>query len=263
VTGGSASGTAPVALVTGARRGLGAATALALAEAGFRILANDVVEDAHVEALMGELARRGASARFLRHDIADVDGHARFLEAAAGLFGRIDCLVNNAGIQVARRIGILEVEPAEFDRVLAVNLRGTFFLTQQVARWMIAGAEAGAPAMRTIINITSANATLASVDKAAYCISKSALSMMTKLYALELGRHGIGVFEIRPGLMLTDMTATVREKYADYVAANAVLGRWGEPSEIGKAVATLASGAIPYATGEVINIDGGIHIQRL
>lgn len=258
-----ASGAAPVALVTGARRGLGAATALALAQAGFRIVANDVVEDAHVEALMGELARHDAAARFLRHDLADVDGHASFVERAAGVFGRIDCLVNNAGIQVARRVGILEVEPAEFDRVLEVNLRGTFFLTQQVARWMIANADAASAAKRTIVTITSANAALASVDKAAYCISKSALSMMTKLYALELGRHGIGVFEIRPGLMLTEMTAPVREKYAGYVAANAVFGRWGEPSEIGKAVATLASGAIPYATGEVLNIDGGIHIQRL
>jgi NAD(P)-dependent dehydrogenase (short-subunit alcohol dehydrogenase family) len=254
--------TAPVALITGARRGLGAAAALALAGAGFRIVANDIAEDAPAGQLMDELARRGTAARFLRHDIADTDGHARFVADAAACFGRLDCLVNNAGIQVARRVPILEIDPAEFDRVLDVNLRGTFFLTQQVARWMVANpAGAGAP-RRSIITITSANAALASVDKAAYCVSKSALSMMSKLYALELGRHAIAVFEIRPGLMLTEMTAGVREKYAGYVAANAVFGRWGEPDEVGRAVAALAGGAIPYATGEVVNVDGGLHIQR-
>lgn len=258
----AAAGDAPVALVTGARRGLGAATALALAGAGFRIVATDLVDDAHGEALMAELASRDVPARFLCHDLADIDGHARFVDTAAGAFGRIDCLVNNAGIQVARRVGILDVEPQDFDRVLAVNLRGTFFLTQQVARWMISAAGA-TPVKRTIINITSANAGLASVDKAAYCLSKSALSMMTQLYALELGRRDIAVFEIRPGLMLTEMTVPVREKYAGYVAANVVSGRWGAPSEVGRAVASLASGAIPYATGEIINIDGGMHIQRL
>lgn len=263
MTAAGAAGDAPVALVTGARRGLGAAIALALAGAGFRIVANDIVEDAHAGTLMAQLESRDVPARFLRHDLADVDGHARFVETAADAFGRIDCLVNNAGIQVARRVGILDVEPAEFDRVLAVNLRGTFFLTQQVARRMIAAADGATPVKRTIINITSANAALASGDKAAYCLSKSALSMMTQLYALELGRRDIAVFEIRPGLMLTEMTLPVREKYAGYVAANVVSGRWGEPSEIGKAVASLATGAIPYATGEVINIDGGMHIQRL
>lgn len=258
----AAAGDAPVALVTGARRGLGAATALALAGAGFRIVATDLVDDARGEALMAELASLDVPARFLCHDLADIDGHARFVDTAAGAFGRIDCLVNNAGIQVARRVGILDVEPQDFDRVLAVNLRGTFFLTQQVARWMISAAGA-TPVKRTIINITSANAGLASVDKAAYCLSKSALSMMTQLYALELGRRDIAVFEIRPGLMLTEMTEPVREKYAGYVAANVVSGRWGAPSEVGRAVASLASGAIPYATGEIINIDGGMHIQRL
>jgi NAD(P)-dependent dehydrogenase (short-subunit alcohol dehydrogenase family) len=264
MTAGDAAGDAPVALITGARRGLGAATALALAAAGFRIVVNDVVEDADAGALLGELASRGARARFLRHDIADTGGHADFIAAAAGCFGRIDCLVNNAGVQVARRVGMLEIDEAEFDRVLDINLRGTFFLTQHVARWMVAH-PAGAPhrPRRSIVTITSANAALASVDKAAYCISKSALSMMNTLYALELGRHGIAVFEIRPGLMLTDMTASVREKYAGYVAANAVFGRWGEPDEVGRTVAALASGAIPYATGEILNVDGGIHIRRL
>lgn len=264
MTAGDGAGDTPVALVTGARRGLGAATALALAQAGFRIVANDVVEDADAEALLGELAGRGAQARFLRHDIAETGGHAGFVARAAGCFGRIDCLVNNAGVQVARRVGMLEIDEAEFDRVLDINLRGTFFLTQHVARWMVAH-PAGAPdrPRRSIVTITSANAALASVDKAAYCVSKSALSMMNKLFALELGKHGIAVFEIRPGLMLTDMTASVRGKYADYVAANAVFGRWGEPDEVGRTVAALASGAIPYATGEILNVDGGIHIRRL
>jgi 3-oxoacyl-[acyl-carrier protein] reductase len=264
VTSTDVAGGPPVALVTGARRGLGAATARALGQAGFRIVANDVVEDADAETLLGDLARGGCQARFLRHDIADTGGHARFVAAAVACFGRLDCLVNNAGVQVSRRVGMLEIDEAEFDRVLDVNLRGTFFLTQHVARWMVAHpAAAQDRPRRSIVTITSANAALASVDKAAYCVSKSALSMMNKLFALELGRHGIAAFEIRPGLMLTDMTAQVREKYAAYVAANAVFGRWGEPDEVGRTVAALATGAIPYATGEVLNVDGGIHIPRL
>ncbi|SMF12951.1 NAD(P)-dependent dehydrogenase, short-chain alcohol dehydrogenase family [Xaviernesmea oryzae] len=250
----------PVALVTGGRRGLGRGIALSLAQAGFDIVLNDVVEDEETYATIKALGAFGISARFLRHDIGDIEGHAAFVRAAAASFGRIDCLVNNAGIQVPRRIGLLEVGAEEFDRVVNINLRGTFFLTQEIARWMRAN---DGRDRRSIISITSSNASLASTDKAAYCLAKSALSMMTALFALELGDHNIQVYEIRPGLMATDMTAMVREKYANYIAENTLFKRWGEPDDVGRAVAALATGAIPYASGEIINVDGGMHIRRL
>jgi NAD(P)-dependent dehydrogenase (short-subunit alcohol dehydrogenase family) len=164
---------------------------------------------------------------------------------------------------VPRRIGLLDVGPGEFDPVIAVNMRGTFFLTQSVARWMVAHPPEAGGRSRSIITVTSANAAMASMDKAAYCLAKSALSMMTSLFALTLGPHNIGVFEIRPGLMMTDMTLDVRDKYAAYVDQMTVFRRWGDPSEVGRAVASIALGAVPYASGQVINVDGGMHIQRL
>jgi 3-oxoacyl-[acyl-carrier protein] reductase len=251
----------PVALVTGARRGLGRGIAYSLAKAGFDLVLNDLHDDRDVAETVEGAEALGARVRFIQHDVADISKHAAFVSQAAGVFGRLDCLVNNAGVQVPRRIGMLEVEADEFDFVVNVNLRGTFFLTQEVARHMVANGAATGP--RSIISITSANAALASTDKAAYCLAKSALSMMTSLFALELGEHNVQVFEIRPGLMATDMTAMVREKYADYVDRNTLFKRWGEPDDIGRAVAALATGAIPYTSGEVLNVDGGMHIRRL
>jgi NAD(P)-dependent dehydrogenase (short-subunit alcohol dehydrogenase family) len=252
----------PVAVVTGARRGLGRAIALSLADAGFDLIINDIIEDKDSEDVVASLMGKGADARFIRHDVGDVAGHAEFVAKATAKFGRIDCLVNNAGVQVPRRVSLLEIEPGEFDGVLAVNLRGTFFLTQHFARWMIAEVPTPGSIPRSIITVTSANSVLASVDKAAYCLAKSALSMMTALFALELGRHNIGVFEIRPGLMTTDMTVAVREKYASYVDQTTVFGRWGEPEDVGRAAAAIATGTIPYSSGQIINVDGGMHIPR-
>lgn len=251
----------PVALVTGARRGLGRGIAYNLAKAGFDLVLNDLHEDDDAAETIKGVEAFGARVTFIRHDVADIANHPAFVSKAVGAFGRLDCLVNNAGVQVPRRISLLEVEADEFDLVVDVNLRGTFFLTQEVARYMAAnGLVADA---RSIISITSSNSALASTDKAAYCLAKSALSMMTSLFALELGEHNIQVFEIRPGLMATDMTAMVREKYADYVDRNTLFKRWGEPDDVGRTVAALATGAIPYTSGEVINVDGGMHIRRL
>jgi 3-oxoacyl-[acyl-carrier protein] reductase len=250
--------TRPVALVTGARRGLGRAIAYSLAEAGYDLVVNDIIDDADTAKTLDGLAVRGGAVRFLQHDISDVSGHANFVSESAAAFGRLDCLVNNAGVQVPRRIGLLEVEENEFDFVVNVNLRGTFFLTQEVARRMAKDSQNGLSGPKSIISITSANSALASTDKAAYCLAK-----MTALFALELGQFNISVFEIRPGLMVTDMTAAVREKYAAYVDQNTVFRRWGEPEEIGRAVSALATGAIPYASGEIINVDCGMHIGRL
>ena len=251
----------PVALVTGARRGLGRGIAYHLAKAGHDLVLNDLVEDAEAQETVSEAERLGARVVFLQHDISDVQGHGQFVSQAAAAFGRLDCLVNNAGMQVPRRVGLLEVPPDEFDTVIAVNLRGTFFLTQEVARVMAASKSDGI--YRSIITITSSNAGFASTDKGAYCLSKSALSMMTALFALELGPHDVQVFEIRPGLMATDMTAKVREKYADFVENHTLFKRWGTPEDIGRVVASLAGGHIPYTSGEIINVDGGMHIRQL
>lgn len=250
-----------VGLVTGARRGLGRAIAYSLADAGYDLVVNDLVDDNDMRETLCEVHKRGARVEFIQHDIADVNGHEGFVARAVAAFGRIDCLVNNAGVQVPRRVGLMEVEPDEFDLVVDVNLRGTFFLTQQVARAMTADPDHQGD--RSIISITSANSGIASTDKAAYCLAKSALSMMTSLFALELGQYEIGVFEIRPGLMITDMTAGVREKYTAYIDQNTVFRRWGQPEEVGRTVAALATGAIPYSSGQILNVDGGMHIQRL
>lgn len=251
----------PVALVTGARRGLGRGIAYSLAKAGFDLVLNDIVEDDDSAQTVRAARTLGANVKFLQHDLKEIARHSEFVAQAVDAFGRLDCLVNNAGVQVPRRVSMLEVEADEFDLVVDVNLRGTFFLTQEVAKFM--SKAAAGDGVRSIISITSSNSALASTDKAAYCLAKSALSMMTSLFALELGGHNIQVFEIRPGLMATDMTAMVREKYADYVDQNTLFKRWGEPEDIGRTVAALATGAIPYTSGEVINVDGGMHIRRL
>jgi NAD(P)-dependent dehydrogenase (short-subunit alcohol dehydrogenase family) len=253
----------PVAIITGARRGLGRAIAYQMADSGYDLILTDIVDDHETEATVAEAAERGGNVRFVLHDVSDVTTHEAFVGDAASAFGRLDCLVNNAGVQVPRRISILEVGPGEFDPVIAVNMRGTFFLTQSVARWMVGHPSAPGDETRSIITVTSANAAMASIDKAAYCLAKSALSMMTSLFALTLGPHNVGVFEIRPGLMVTDMTRDVRDKYAAYVDETTVFRRWGEPSDVGRAVASIALGAFPYASGQVINVDGGMHIQRL
>lgn len=253
----------PIALITGARRGLGRAIAFCLADAGYNLIISDIKDDEDTKVTLDGLLKRNVSAQFIQHDLSDISGHRSFIAAANAIFGPIDCLVNNAGIQVPRRVSLLEVEPYEFDQVVDVNLRGTFFLTQEFARAMISRRAHDRGQPRTIISITSANSAMASTDKAAYCLTKSALSMMTALFALELGRYGICVFEVRPGLMETEMTIGVREKYSDYVSRNTMFGRWGQPAEVGRAVAALATGAIPYSSGDIINVDGGMHIRRL
>lgn len=251
-----------VALVTGSRRGIGRAIAFALAEAGFDVAVNDLERDSDAEATLRGIEERGARGIFVLADIGEIDGHGALLERVYGEFGRLDCLVNNAGVIAARRGDILDTGAEEFDRLIRVNLRGTFFLTQAVAWRMIA--ESGDRPGRSIINITSANAAMVSPEKAAYCVSKSALSMVTRLYAVRLAEHGIPVFEIRPGLIVTDMSAPVRERYGAMIAEGLTpIRRWGLPEEVGKAAASLATGALPYTVGQPINVDGGLLVFRL
>ncbi|SHO65760.1 NAD(P)-dependent dehydrogenase, short-chain alcohol dehydrogenase family [Pseudoxanthobacter soli DSM 19599] len=251
------------ALVTGGRRGIGRAICLALARRGFDIAFVDWVEDGNVDETLSLLATTGRNARFLPLDISLTNQHEAVIAQFADELGPINCLVNNAGIQVSVRGDMLDVDEAEFDRLVGVNLRGTFFMTQAVARRMIAAPAAGSE--RSIITITSANAHLVSPEKAAYCISKAGLSMAMQTFAVRLAEAGVRVHEIRPGLIETDMTAEVYDRYSPGIRSGdlCALRRWGEPDDIAMAIAMLATGGMPYSTGDIYNIGGGLQIPRL
>lgn len=251
----------PVALVTGARRGIGAAIALGLARAGFDLAITDLNEDADARATLQAIEAAGARGMFLRSDLADTHDHARVVQEAVARCGAIDCLVDNAGVASPARGDLLDVQPQAFDRVMDVNLRGTFFFTQAVARHMAAQA---ADSARSIVIVSSVSAELASIERAEYCVSKAGLAMVAKLFALRLAAHGIAVFEVRPGVIRTPMTAAVAGQYEQRIGAGLVpMGRWGDPEDIADAVAGLASGRFRFATGAVIHLDGGLSIARL
>ena len=245
-------------LVTGARQGIGRGVALAFAEAGWRVVVNDVVRDDAAEATMALLGDAGA---FVQGDVADLDGHAALLDAAFGAFDGLDALVNNAGVSVRVRGDMLDVSPESYDRLMSINLRGPFFLTQALARRWLAGPGERA---RSIVNISSTNAVHASPDRAEYCLSKTGVSMMTRLYALRLADAGVGVFEIRPGIIRTGMTAVAAGKYDRLIAEGfSPVRRWGEPADVGAVAVSLASGGFHFSTGEAVHVDGGLHIARL
>lgn len=249
----------PVALVTGAAGGIGGAIVRALAAAGFDLILADR-ESSSLDGLEAELGEGGASAAIIGYDLTDDGGRAAFVEAAIDRFGRLDCLVNNAGVSVLSRGDILDVGPESFDRCIAVNLRAQFFLTQAVARRMI-----GMPSdrRRTIVTVTSV-----AVDHhvgsvlAEYCISKAGLAHSIRHWAARLDREGIDCYEVRPGMMRTDMTATTRDKYDALIASGFVpAGRWGDTAEVGRAVALLARGELGYATGQTLHVDGGMRFK--
>jgi NAD(P)-dependent dehydrogenase (short-subunit alcohol dehydrogenase family) len=250
----------PVAIVTGARRGIGAAIAVSLARSGFDVAITDIADDG-VDVTLDAITAAGSQARFIRSDIADVADHARVVDELLAWRGAIDCLVNNAGISSPVRGDLLELAPEAFDQVLDVNLRGVFFFTQTVAKRMLA-APSGGP--KSIVTISSVNAELASPERGEYCISKTGLAMLTKLFALRLAADGIAVFEVRPGVIRTSMTQVVAEKYERRIADGLVpMGRWGTPQDVGEAVAGLASGRFAFATGSVLQVDGALAVPRL
>jgi NAD(P)-dependent dehydrogenase (short-subunit alcohol dehydrogenase family) len=251
----------PVALITGARRGIGRACGEKLAAAGFDIAATDLVLDVQCEEAQRSFAGTGAEAAFFAHDLANVAAHAKLIADVTARFGRLDCLVNNAGRGAVQRGDLLDLSPENFDLVMNVNLRGTMFLTQAAARAML---ETSPAHPRSIITITSVSATMASSERTDYCVSKAGLSMAMQNFALRLAPHGIAVFEVRPGIIRTDMTAPVAARYDEAIASGLVpMKRWGEPSDIAEAVAGLASGRFAFATGSVIAADGGLSVPRL
>jgi NAD(P)-dependent dehydrogenase (short-subunit alcohol dehydrogenase family) len=253
-----------VALVTGARRGIGRGIAWALAERGFDIVVNDIEDDAATQETLDGIAVRGRHAAFVRHDVADVEGHAAFVDSAFAAFGAIDCLVNNAGVQVKVRGDLLDATPESFDRVLGVNLRGTFFLTQAVARRMLAAPHAPGDPPRSIVTISSANARTVGPNRAEYCVAKAGLAMVNQLFAQRLADHDIMCYEIRPGIIRTDMTAGAFERYDGLIKDGLTpVRRWGEPADVGATVAALAQRLLPFNTGDAFNVDGGFHMKVL
>jgi NAD(P)-dependent dehydrogenase (short-subunit alcohol dehydrogenase family) len=235
-----------------------------LAERGFDVAILDVARDEDAEETLTGLKERGARAVFVEADISRLEDHQRVLDSVWGQLGPLSCLVNNAGVQTRARGDMLDVTRESFDRLIDINLRGTFFLTQAVARKMIAD-DAGDPARpnRSIIILSTANAVIASIDKAEYCISKSALTMTSSLFAARLAPHGITVNELRPGIVHTEMTKDVFDKFEALIQSGAIpQHRWGRPEDIGQTVAAIASGLLPYATGQAFHVDGGLHIRR-
>ena len=250
----------PLAIVTGGRRGIGAGIAVELARQGFDVALTDI-DGAGSEDVVHEVASAGGEARFFEFDLADVSSHAVVIERIVADMGPVACLVNNAGIGSPARGDLLDVQPLAFDRVLGVNLRGTFFFTQAVARHMLASECAHA---RSIVTVSSVSVEMASIERGEYCVSKSGLGMTTQLFALRLAPKNIGVFEIRPGVIRTPMTEAVSAKYDQRIADGLVpMGRWGEPDDVARAVAAVAGGWLGFSTGTVIKVDGALSVPRL
>jgi len=260
----------PVAVITGAGQGIGRGIALQLAAAGFDIVANDIIADPtnldkglyEVQQRVAELGRRCLP---VQGDVSDRADHAKLIEATLAEFGGIDLLVNNAGVAPKVRMDILDTTEESYDRLMRINARGPIFLTQAVAKQMIAQVQAGdRPYKPVIIFSTSVSAEYSSTARMEYCTSKAALSMAARVFAHRLAEYDICVFEIRPGIILTDMTGVVKDKY-DKMIAEGLLpqARWGLPEDIGKAVVGLASGNFGYSTGQIIEVGGGFGIPRL
>ncbi|MDQ6814050.1 MAG: 3-ketoacyl-ACP reductase [Bacteroidota bacterium] len=253
-----------VALVTGGSRGIGLGIALQLAKNGFDLAINGIRPAAEVETILNELRQLGADVIYCGGNVASAKDRESIVEQVKDYFGKLHVLVNNAGIAPKERRNILEATEESFDEVVFTNLKGPYFLTQTVANWLIEQQKKDTSFNAAIINISSISATVASVNRGEYCISKAGISMATQLFAARLGEYNIPVFEVRPGVIRTDMTAGVQEKYNRLMEEGLfVQKRWGEPEDVGKVVASLALGNFMYSTGQVINVDGGMTIPRL
>ncbi len=252
------------ALVTGASRGIGRAIAVALAGQGWAVAINYRSNAAAAGDTLAQVRAAGGTGAVIQADIAGAADRERLLRETLAHFGRLDLLVNNAGMAPRQRIDMLQMSEASYDEVMAVNLKGPFFLTQAAARIMIDLRAAGTIDTPMIVNIGSMSAYTSSTSRAEYCLSKAGMGMMTALYADRLAEYGINVYEVRPGIIDTDMTSAAKSRYDKRIAEGLTpIARWGQPEDVGRAVAAIAAGALPFSTGEVINVDGGIHLQRL
>jgi len=252
------------ALITGGSRGIGLGISRALAREGFNLAINGIREESQVKAILEELEGSGVKVIYCRGSLAVEEERKNVWQQALDHFGRVNLLVNNAGMAPRVRNDLLDTSEESYHEVMDVNLTGPFFLTQQAAKHMLEKKKSDPGFKACIVNISSVSATLASVNRGEYCISKAGVSMMTRLFAVRLGEADIPVYEVRPGVVRTDMTAGVRDKYDRMIAEGLTLQRrWGKPEDVGRVVASLARGDLAYSTGQVILVDGGMTIGRL
>lgn len=261
----------PAAIVTGASRGIGKAVAVELASLGYDLLISYIdfdsdgkPDDTFANQTGQQIEGLGVDCHVVRSDISSAEDRAAMVESAKDTFGRCDILVNNAGVAPSKRADILEADEESYDRVMGINLKGPYFLTQLVANWMVEQKQKHQDRKPRIVNISSLSAYTSSPSRGEYCVSKAGLSMMTRLYADRLAEYDIGVFEIRPGVIETDMTKVVKGKYDKLIAEGLFpTKRWGQPEDIAAAVGAIAEGRLDYSTGQAINVDGGFHLRRL
>lgn len=253
-----------VALITGGTRGIGLGIATELAMAGFNLALSGRREEDSIEMVLEELRELGCEVAYFRSDVSSSEDRPQLVEAVVKRFDKINILVNNAGVAPKERRDILDSTEESFEQVLHTNLQGPYFLTQLVAKHMIGTKKQLPEEFFCIINVSSVSATVASVNRGEYCISKAGIAMATKLWASRLGEFDIPVYEIQPGVIRTDMTSGVTEKY-DQMFRNglAIQQRWGLPEDVGKVAAAMASGSLPYSTGQVVMVDGGMTVPRL
>ena len=261
----------PVAIVTGASRGIGKGVAKELASLGYDLVVNyfdftaeGKPDESKALQTQKEIKDHGTECEILRGDISSPEDRKSLVALAKSTFGRCDILMNNAGVAPSKRMDLLEATEESFERVLGINLKGPYFLTQQVAKWMIEQQKAHPERAYRIVSTGSISSYTSSPARGEYCVSKAGISMMTKLYADRLAEYGIGVFEISPGIIMTDMTSVVKDKYDKLIAEGITpIKRWGLPEDIAKAVGAIAEGRLDFSTGQVINVDGGFHLRRL
>ncbi len=254
----------PVALVTGSSRGIGRGIAVALGRIGWKVVVNYAGNRAAADECVGLVKAAGGDATPVQGDVGVAADRARLVEETLRWGGRIDLLVNNAGVAPDVRADILEAGEESFDRLIRINLKGPYFLTQAVAKAMAVQTPDATGSRGQIVTVSSISAYTASVNRGDYCISKAGLGMMTALFAARLADLGIRVYEVRPGVIATDMTGPVKAKYDALIAGGLTpIKRWGQPDDIGRTIAAIARGDLPFSTGEVINVDGGFHLRLL
>ena len=256
----------PIAFVTGASRGIGRGIAIELARNGYDIAGSSrrLEPGSAIFEVKTRVEELGAQFLPVQADVSKLDSHQGILDAIVKRFGRIDMLVNNAGVAPEKRLDILEATPESFDRVLNTNLRGPYFLTQRIARQTIDHVKHAPDSRLSIVFITSVSAYMSSPSRAEYCVSKAGLSLAASIFADRLSNEGINVYEVRPGIIKTDMTAGVQEKYDKLIGEGLIpQQRWGTPEDVGKAVSALVGGAFSYSTGTIIEVSGGMNIRSL
>lgn len=253
-----------VAMITGGASGIGFGVADSLAQEGYDLALCGRREEAAVRSSVDLLRNRGSEVLYVPVDVSDAARRRAFVDETFRRFGRVDVLVNNAGVAPSERRDLLDATEESFEEVLGINLRAPYFLTQTVALRMIEQHRADPAFSGIIVNITSISATVVSTNRGEYCVSKAGLAMASKLWAVRLAEYGINVYDVRPGIVRSDMTIGVEEKYDRLIADGLIpQNRWGEPEDVGRAVAMLARGDLPYSSGQVLMVDGGMNLSRL